>query len=1181
VAAPCFQSTTLASGLDFPTTVTWAPDGRMFIAEKFGYVRVVKPDGTLPPNPLIDIHDHTVNTGDRGLLGLAASAPVDGQGDIRLYMLYAHGEPTTTTMQIATSTLTWVLVKPDDSIEGGSFNASTGTTVDPTEHTVIGSVTTTPKELSTCAPGSPNCACPSEGSDCIPNEGYTHSIGTVLVDPKDGSLWIGAGDGFNDGAYTEASSAPFHLRSQDPESLAGKVLHVKTDGSGFANSPFCTSSTDTTSNCSKVYADGFRNPFRFTLRQVGGVTQPVVGDVGEGNWEELNDVHRGFDGGWPCYEGNVVAGEPYEASTQCKALGAKYDHAFYLFDHYQGGTTQTGGAIVAGPVYTGTTYPSTYQGEVFNTDYVHGWINFRSLEDSVDALEATHTFLSGNAAGRGTPYVSLQQAPDGDLVVVAIYGDPESPGPASGYVSEVRYAPVDKSPVARATASATCVNTTTTTPTLTFTGDGSGDPDGDLLLSYRWNFGDGASSTEADPKHTYSGTGTYEVHLTVTDSKGNADNAYITLHIGPGDEPPNATITTPKVGDNYLAGRPISLSGGTTTAPPVQMSWEPVLNHSGTHVHVLGDIPTETGDAEFTADEFHGADSHYVLRFIVSKNGCTTTISREMLPQTGRYYLNAISQASEPVTGLPLTFLHTSTPETVPSGTPLTPAYFQVAKNARAKVSAPTTWINGGYTYTFAGWSDGQPQEHEVHPYEYPAHLAEDPQGLTATYNRSNKPPTASIESPLNGSTFVSAQPLTIHGSATDTEDGTIPGEHMTWKITRHANSTETNVPVPNGSTAKFTPDAAGDPNATYTIELTATDSIGAMSSPATIAIHAATSKLTLASAPAGVTLQLASTSAPAPFTTTLPVGDSITVSAPATTVLTGRPYVFTSWSDGGGASHSFPVGSSDSTLTAGYTPDAPPVASIESPLEGWAFVSGQPLTIHGSATDTEDGTIPGEHMTWKITRHANSTETNVPVPNGSTAKFTPDAAGDPNATYTIELTATDSAGLTSALAMITLHAAQPPPQEGGGEPKPPGGGGGLGGIPNPIESIGKVPPPAAPTITLARLKSHPSSLEGTVSDPAGIAEVRIAIRPRRVNGKGCVWWSLKRHRLVRVTQKCSQPSWLKARMRSAKGAVGWSLALGGRLPTGRYVLVVSARDRGGRTSTSFDGNPSGVLVVR
>jgi PKD repeat protein len=872
----------------------------MFVAEKFGYVALVKPGGTLLANPLIDIHDHVVNTGDRGLLGLAVSPLVDGQGDIRLYMLYVHGDPSTTGTQIATATVTWVLVKPDDSLEGGSFDAATGTTTDPTEHTVIGSLTTSASEQSSCTAGSPNCACPSEGSDCIPSEGYTHTIGTILVDPKDESLWIGSGDGYNDGAYTEESSAPFHLRAQDPESLVGKILHVKPNGTGYENSPFCASASDTADNCSKVYAEGFRNPFRFTLRQAANVTQPLVGDVGEGNWEELNDVHRGFNGGWPCYEGNVIAGAPYESSTQCKALGAKYDHPFYVFDHYQGGATQTGGAIVAGPVYSGSTYPSTYKGEVFNTDYVHGWINFRSLEDSVDALETTHTFLTGDANGHGTPLVSLQQAPDGNLVDVAIYGNPDNPGPASGYVSELRYAPTDKSPVARATASASCINTETTSPTVTFTGDGSGDPDGDLALIYKWDFGDGASSTEADPQHTYPGTGgTYEVHLTVTDSKGNSDNAYLTLHIGPGDEPPEAEVSSPEPGNEYLAGQPIKMSGGTKTPPPVSMSWEPVLDHNGTHVHVLGDIPTTSGDAEFTADEFHGADSHYILRFIVDKNGCTTTVSREMHPQRGPYYMEARTSGAEPepISGLPLTFIHTSTPEVKPSGG----EPFTVAKNARATVSAPTTWVNGGYTYTFASWSDGLPREHEVHPFEYPAHVTDKEETLTASYVRTLNPP--------------------------EEKSGT-----------------------------------------------------------------------------------------------------------------------------GGG-------------------------------------VTG-----------------------------------------------------------------------------------------GGGTG---GGGGGTlgGGVPNPIESIAK---PPSPVVTLAHAKTHrPTSLEGTVSDPAGVSRVSIAIRPQHVRGKGCVWWSTKSHRLVRVKSKCSKPQWLQAQLGTKGGLTRWTVKLGGHLPPGRYLVVVRAVDLGGRSSTQFQGNPSGLLTVR
>ena len=130
----------------------------------------------------------------------------------------------------------------------------------------------------------------AEADDCIPSEGYTHTIGTVLIDPHDGSLWVSTGDGYSDGAYTDNASAPYHLRAQDPESLAGKILHIHPDGAGFAGSSFCANQNAAlTDNCTKVWAAGFRNPFRFTLRDVGGQSQPVVGDVGEGNLEVFRD----------------------------------------------------------------------------------------------------------------------------------------------------------------------------------------------------------------------------------------------------------------------------------------------------------------------------------------------------------------------------------------------------------------------------------------------------------------------------------------------------------------------------------------------------------------------------------------------------------------------------------------------------------------------------------------------------------------------------------------------------------------------------------------------------------------------------------------------------------------------------------------------------------------------------
>jgi parallel beta-helix repeat protein len=52
-----------------------------------------------------------------------------------------------------------------------------------------------------------------------------------------------------------------------------------------------------------------------------------------------------------------------------------------------------------------------------------------------------------------------------------------------------------------------------------FSADGSSDPDG-TIVSYAWDLGDGSTSFEANPVHTYDNAGVYDVTLTVTDDDG-------------------------------------------------------------------------------------------------------------------------------------------------------------------------------------------------------------------------------------------------------------------------------------------------------------------------------------------------------------------------------------------------------------------------------------------------------------------------------------------------------------------------------------------------------------------------------------------------------------------------------------------------------------------------------------
>ncbi|MDH3458376.1 MAG: PKD domain-containing protein, partial [Gemmatimonadota bacterium] len=64
----------------------------------------------------------------------------------------------------------------------------------------------------------------------------------------------------------------------------------------------------------------------------------------------------------------------------------------------------------------------------------------------------------------------------------------------------------------------------------TFDGSGSTDPDG-TIVSYEWDFGDGATGTGVSPSHTYAAAGTYDVTLTVTDNDGATDTQATTATI--------------------------------------------------------------------------------------------------------------------------------------------------------------------------------------------------------------------------------------------------------------------------------------------------------------------------------------------------------------------------------------------------------------------------------------------------------------------------------------------------------------------------------------------------------------------------------------------------------------------------------------------------------------------------
>ena len=181
-----------------------------------------------------------------------------------------------------------------------------------------------------------------------------------------------------------------------------------------------------------------------------------------------------------------------------------------------------------------------------------------------------------------------------------------------------------------------------------------------------------------------------------------------------------------------------------------------------------------------------------------------------------------------------------------------------------------------------------------------------------------NNPPTPTITTPATGTLFKVGDVISFSGSATDTENGTLPPSSLEWTVTLyhcpgvdcHAHPFLHTV----GASGSFTAPDHGD-NSYFEITLWATDNGGATATT-TRTVNPETSQVTFNTSPTGLQIVYGGVSRSAPFTVTSIVGSTQTISAPSPQ----GNNVFSSWSDGGAQQHNITVGASNTTLTANFT---------------------------------------------------------------------------------------------------------------------------------------------------------------------------------------------------------------------------------------------------------------------
>lgn len=230
-----------------------------------------------------------------------------------------------------------------------------------------------------------------------------HNGGHIAFGP-DGYLYIGMGDG---GGAGDQHGNPGNAQSLT--TLLGKMLRIDVNAAApygipptnpFAQNPACPASGRSGGvQCPEIYAWGLRNPWRWSFDRLNA--ELWVADVGEGQWEEVNQVQPGGNYGWRCREGAHDFNSA--GTTGCNQGGlidpvTEYDHS-------------VGGSITGGYVYRGT-QTTALVGRYLFADFVSGRIWAWIAENAAQPRQPTELIdTSLNIA-------SFAQANDGELYVV-------------------------------------------------------------------------------------------------------------------------------------------------------------------------------------------------------------------------------------------------------------------------------------------------------------------------------------------------------------------------------------------------------------------------------------------------------------------------------------------------------------------------------------------------------------------------------------------------------------------------------------------------------------------------------------------------------------------------------------------------------------------------------------------
>jgi glucose/arabinose dehydrogenase len=204
---PGFTESQVASSLTDPTDMEFAPDGRLFVTEQAGRVRIAKPDGTIVT--FINISTKVDTSGERGLQALTFDP--NFATNRYVYLHYTRKATSTTPVHNRVVRVT----ASGDKVVAGS------------EKLIFR----------------------------LGNQTSDHHMGGAIDFGKDGKLYVATGD----------NETP--ANAQQLTNFFGKMLRINKSGTIPTNNPFYSTASG---NNRAIWALGLRNPFKFAVQPTTG-----------------------------------------------------------------------------------------------------------------------------------------------------------------------------------------------------------------------------------------------------------------------------------------------------------------------------------------------------------------------------------------------------------------------------------------------------------------------------------------------------------------------------------------------------------------------------------------------------------------------------------------------------------------------------------------------------------------------------------------------------------------------------------------------------------------------------------------------------------------------------------------------------------------------------------------------